>query len=308
MPLLDCLNLERSENILVAGAGGGFDVYAGIPLYLELQERGKNIILANYSFTRLEETNSKSLAPYCREINAHDTLSPTGYFPERALVRWLQSKKCTTPLFAFEPTGVQNLRRAYEAIVDKYNIDTIILVDGGTDSLMHGDEEHIGTPVEDSTSVMAVQQLKVPQKYLSGIGFGIDEISHSLFLDNLAALGLGYLGLSELNGTYAQKFIDAVNFANREMPGNESIICNSIASALEGNFGEYHRTARTHRSKLSITPLMKVYWHCELEAVARRIAYGEQILNTHTHEEVAQEIKKYRLGLLEWRTPSLRIW
>ena len=34
-------------------------------------------------------------------------------------------------------------------LVDELGIDTIILADGGTDSLMCGDEEELGTPTED---------------------------------------------------------------------------------------------------------------------------------------------------------------
>jgi len=33
--------LERCQRILVAGAGGGFDVYTGIPIYAHLRSLGK---------------------------------------------------------------------------------------------------------------------------------------------------------------------------------------------------------------------------------------------------------------------------
>ena len=39
-------------------------------------------------------------------------------------------------------------RKAYQTIVDQHKIDTIILVDGGTDSLMTGNESGLGTPTE----------------------------------------------------------------------------------------------------------------------------------------------------------------
>lgn len=41
-------------------------------------------------------------------------------------------------------------------------IDCVILVDGGTDSLMRGDEVELGTPTEDMSSIAAIHQLKVP--------------------------------------------------------------------------------------------------------------------------------------------------
>ncbi|TCO48106.1 hypothetical protein [Actinocrispum wychmicini] len=45
--------LRMAERILVAGAGGGFDVYAGLPLAFALTAMGKDVHLANFSFTDL---------------------------------------------------------------------------------------------------------------------------------------------------------------------------------------------------------------------------------------------------------------
>ena len=50
--------LEESENILIAGAGGGFDIFCGLPLFFALEQAGKKVTLANYSFSRF----SKALA------------------------------------------------------------------------------------------------------------------------------------------------------------------------------------------------------------------------------------------------------
>jgi len=46
-------SLERSRRVLVAGAGGGFDVYAGLPIYERLRRLGKQVFLANLTFTNL---------------------------------------------------------------------------------------------------------------------------------------------------------------------------------------------------------------------------------------------------------------
>jgi hypothetical protein len=37
----------------------------------------------------------------------------------------------------------------YQVLKDLLNLDTIILVDGGVDVVLRGDEKRIGTPVED---------------------------------------------------------------------------------------------------------------------------------------------------------------
>jgi len=76
--------LARSQRIMVAGCGGGFDVYCGLPLHLYLRPRVEAIFLANLSFATLEADTGKRLAPGLTEIDA-DTPGSDDYFPERAL-------------------------------------------------------------------------------------------------------------------------------------------------------------------------------------------------------------------------------
>jgi len=51
--------LERHDRILIAGAGGGFDVYAGLPLFLAARTMGKTVFLASLSFTELQRTSGR---------------------------------------------------------------------------------------------------------------------------------------------------------------------------------------------------------------------------------------------------------
>ena len=46
--------LAPARRVLIAGAGGGFDVYAGLPLALALWHSGVEVHLANLSFSELE--------------------------------------------------------------------------------------------------------------------------------------------------------------------------------------------------------------------------------------------------------------
>ncbi|GAB3153567.1 hypothetical protein GCM10027290_46570 [Micromonospora sonneratiae] len=46
--------LGKARNVLIAGAGGGFDIYAGLPLAVALLDAGTRVHLANLSFTQLE--------------------------------------------------------------------------------------------------------------------------------------------------------------------------------------------------------------------------------------------------------------
>jgi hypothetical protein len=85
-PLL--ARLKRHERILVAGAGGGFDVYAGLPLFIALRETGKQVFLANLTFTYLGETDAHYLAPHLAAVTP-ETTGADRYFPERRLAEWL---------------------------------------------------------------------------------------------------------------------------------------------------------------------------------------------------------------------------
>ncbi|HLU12168.1 MAG TPA: hypothetical protein VK003_21000, partial [Oceanobacillus sp.] len=48
LPVLD--QVAQCKNLLIAGMGGGFDLFCGLPIYFELTQRGHTVHLANYSF------------------------------------------------------------------------------------------------------------------------------------------------------------------------------------------------------------------------------------------------------------------
>src|SRR5438067_887884 len=85
--------LEPARRVLIAGAGGGFDVFCGLPLYFALRNAGKDVFLANLSFTRLEDTTGRALAPALYEVDA-DSQGPgyINYFPEGYLCQWFRQQ------------------------------------------------------------------------------------------------------------------------------------------------------------------------------------------------------------------------
>lgn len=54
--------LAPARSVLIAGAGGGFDVYAGLPLALALWHSGVQVHLASLSFSELELLDRDSWA------------------------------------------------------------------------------------------------------------------------------------------------------------------------------------------------------------------------------------------------------
>jgi hypothetical protein len=134
-PFLDAVAPAR--NILIAGIGGGYDVFSGLPLYFGLQADGKQVHLANLSFSALPHDPAARLAPTLLRVTA-DTDLVTTYFPEQYLAQWFRARGQDVPVYCFERTGVRPLLEAYRALVAHLGVDTVILVDGGTDSLMRG--------------------------------------------------------------------------------------------------------------------------------------------------------------------------
>jgi hypothetical protein len=82
--------LEAADTILLAGAGGGFDIFCGLPLYFSLQAMGKKVYLANLSFSNLPKDGVR-LSPTMLEVTA-DTPCPRNYFPERHLASWFRER------------------------------------------------------------------------------------------------------------------------------------------------------------------------------------------------------------------------
>jgi len=119
---------------------------------------------------------------YCR----HD-----GYLPERSLARWLGRNGFPAVVYAFPRVGVQPLRAAYRRLITHLGATAVVIVDGGTDMLLRGDESDLGTPQEDMATLAAVAGITGPVKLAASVGFGIDAyhgVNHAQVLENIAAL------------------------------------------------------------------------------------------------------------------------
>ncbi|MFJ8041105.1 DUF1152 domain-containing protein [Kitasatospora sp. NPDC096147] len=303
--------LKDARRVLVAGAGGGFDVYGGLPLALELRAAGAEVHLANLSFSHLYGLpNEVWHAPELARITP-DTASAESYFPERTLARWLRLHGLPDTVWAFGSVGVKPLRAAYRELVRHLGIDAIVLVDGGTDILMCGDEAGLGTPEEDMASLAAVAGLReVETRLVACLGFGVDAyhgVNHSLVLENLAALERdgGYLGAFSLSrdSRAVQLYLDAVEHARAACPEHPSIVQGSVAAAVRGEFGDVRFTERTSGGRLFVNPLMTMYFSVTVEALAARNRYVDRIERTVLMRQISSVIEEFRDELPAQRPP-----
>jgi hypothetical protein len=291
--------LEKSRNVLVAGCGGGFDVFAGVPIAEHLWAMGKNVVFANFSFTNLWLCGGERVTETMWWVDRKSNEIP--YFPEKWLAEWLLARGQAAPFYAFAKSGVRPLSAAYIWIMDHHQIDLVLLVDGGTDSIIFGDEPGLGTVVEDAVSMVAVDKAAGGQALLAAVGFGVDHyhgVSHHAFLENVARLTRegGFLGAFSLlpDMPEAAAFLDLIEYANQRQPLHRSIVCNSIASALRGEFGNYHSTNRTSGSDLFINPLMSQYWTFELSRVVPHVVYAAKLAETERMEDANRLIELWR--------------
>ncbi|MCB9657696.1 MAG: DUF1152 domain-containing protein [Sandaracinaceae bacterium] len=297
-PLLT--RLEGASHVLLAGAGGGYDVFASIPLATHLLTQGKRVTFANLTFTYLGGTDADYVAPHVARVTP-DTVGEDRYFPERSLSRWLRSRELDPTVYALEKVGVRPLTAAYRHLVAHTGADAIVLVDGGTDILMRGDEAGLGTPQEDIASLAAVHALSVPTKLVACLGFGVDTfhgVCHAHFLENTAALDregafLGAFSVPRASHEGAA-YLDAVESAHRDHPARVSIVNASIAAALRGDFGDVPLSERTRGSELFINPLMTMYFGYELDAVARRCVYLPLLKHTESIFDVSLVLEGFR--------------
>jgi hypothetical protein len=299
LPIYD--QLQNSQNILIAGMGGGFDIFCGLPLYFELKQQGLNVHLANYSFSLLAGLDDGiNLNKGLVGVNA-DMTTHMPYFPELHLTQWFREKRNEeVTIWCFDKTGVRPLLENYQLLTEHLKIDAIVLVDGGVDSLMRGNEPEVGTVIEDTISLCAVNELKnIPIRLTACIGFGAEqEMTYAHVLENISALValdafLGSCSLLKQMESY-KSYEDAVMYV-QEKPGQDSSVINSsIVSAVQGHYGNYHLTGKTSGSRLWISSLMPIYWFFDMRTIARRNLLISLLRWTDNRNEALREFIKAR--------------
>jgi hypothetical protein len=241
-----------------------------------------------------------------------DTAARGDYFPERTLARWLRLHGEADTVWALERAGVQPLRAAYRSLLAHLGgVDALVLLDGGTDILMTGDENGLGTPEEDMASLGAIAGLdEVPERLVVCLGFGVDAhhgVNHSLVLENLAALERdgAYLGAFSISRDSREgaRYLDAVAHAQAETASHSSIVNGSIAAALRGEFGNVQFTERTRDSELFINPLMAAYFAVDAVGLARRNLYLPLLERTVLTRQISTAIEEFRNSLPRHRPP-----
>lgn len=301
---------ERSR-VLVAGAGGGFDVYCALPVALKLKGNGHEVHLANYSFTNLgairgAATTIKNLS--C--VTGESVLESGDYFPELHLCRWWQQtfseQKC---VWCYSRVGVRPLAEIFQYLQTSLDLNAVVILDGGVDGLFIGNEFDLATPSMDAISIIAASIVQNWTKIYAFTAFGTEgaesRVRHSdalLRISELTAKGslLGVSALTRRSST-GESFIKAVEFVNKHLPPEKhSVIAGSVVEALKGRFGPSSFNAKTKCSPVWLSALTFLYWFFDLDAVAKAKPYLHEVLETEAVVDVSDAIERTRkrLGIL----------
>jgi hypothetical protein len=291
--------------------GGGFDVFCGLPIFFELEQLGFDVHLANLSFSDIAGLNDgEELSDTLVGVTS-DIEGIFDYFPEYHLSQWFYDERNEdVTIWCFEKTGARPLAQNYAKLVRHLGIDGIILVDGGVDSLMRGDEPEPGTMLEDSLSLLAVDELKTLRaRFVTCLGLGCEpEVGYAHLFENIADLTKlgafkGNCALTKEMEGY-QQFEEAVMYVFDQQPDYSSVIGSSVISAVRGEYGNYHLTKRTHGSQLRISPLMPIYWCFDAAPLARRNLLLPQLRLTFDIDEAWQTMQKVRKSFSPRPTPE----
>jgi hypothetical protein len=335
---------EGSKNVLISGCGGGYDIFCGLDLFFNLLEQGKHVILGSYTFTnddllakvgvpitkycyRIDNSLEFDEAEYMKDfvqaqlppddvlermnytkeeymqLNSVNFNKPC-YFPEYRLTKSLAGYNIKVPIYCFTGSGIKLLTEAYKEVVRMHDIDTIVLVDGGTDSLMTGVEinsdgdQALGTPFEDISSIIAVSNCNVPNRFLYTLGFNVDQfhgVTDENYLMNTAELikqgyFIGAYMLSKHNES-TKRYIDLFKQCNPE----NSIVNSHVISAIQGEYGNHCESwlkQRLGNSKQHIHPLMALYWVYHLDGIYKNLKYDvNKLKETIDETEISQLLK-----------------
>lgn len=280
---------------MVVGIGGGFDILGAIPILLAL-DKPETFALVNYS------PKSQFLL---RESTKDDY--PEGLIPELDRVEGV---------FTVGRHGVKLLHEAYRHIWKSLDIDTIIGIDGGVDSLMRGDEHNAGTVLEDFIALAALDGIEC-KKILACVGFGSEteeELNHFRVLENIAALAKDghFLGTCSLTKEMAdfQQYEWVCKHIMEQ--GRKSHIQTKIISAVHGEFGDYHmyeeidaRVWEASKSPYFISPLTGMYWFFKMDGVIKSNLVIEHLKPSNTFTDAMTLFRNNRKSLRSRETIPL---
>lgn len=256
------IKFEEAKTVLILGMGGGFDVFAGLPLIG--MNPTKNYVLANIVYDHEND--------FIFRRATGDKDYPHSRIP-------LEDNDNIIANYSIGRNGCLLVRSALNTIIVEHQIDVIVGVDGGVDSLMTGNEEDPGTVLEDFNTLAALSKIDLP-KYMVNIGFGTEteeNLNHYRALENIAKIikNNGMIGTFFLNqNDRSFKYYKAICENTWADGRRKSHVQTKIISAVEGNFGNNIYLDVDPKLAVSsgicfVNPLNAICWVTDMDVVIK---------------------------------------
>jgi len=291
-------------------------------LYPELKRMGKKVVIGSYSFGLPDditgkdvevvfEDNTEKQKIYAKKLTGGSSGS-ADYCPEIAICSFLdQEYPSEAPHFMYAYYAryftVPRLTTLYKKFIEQHNIDAFILFDGGSDSLVVGDESGLGDPIEDSVSVTTVANLpNLKFKVVISIGFGSDryndvsDVCSLRAVAEITSLG-GFLGCVSLEPkSYGFDFYKRCVDSIYKKQTFRSVATAVVISATEGKYGfEIPDMSgnRVKKGQAYLWPLMGMLWAFDPVVVANRSLISKWIKDAATLKEMFERFTVGRSDL-----------
>lgn len=316
-PFLSRLADPAIKTVLVAGCGGGFDFVHGLLLHPFLERLGKRVVRCSYSFGDPHKIRGEAPIVFrqgeviAKRVSGANT-GRDFYCPEVHLCSFLDAEDPDHAPHAIYACYARDftvpvLRALYAQLVEEHAVDAVVLIDGGSDSLMRGDEEGLGDPIEDCVSVTAVSSLDGPrERLLVAVGLGCDrfnQVSDAASLRAIAELTAsgGFLGATAVHAGDAsfELYRAGVDYLDARQ-GFRSVIAGSIISAGEGHFGTRsppRLRSRVEDGQAFAWPLMSMLWGFDVNKVVERSLIAGWIREQTTVAGCYQALDRGRAAL-----------
>jgi hypothetical protein len=265
---LQRLSNPSCQTVLFFGCGGGFDFTLSLLFIPDLLAAKKKVVILSNSFTDI-----RSCYKYCpkyfidpatkadvRTIGVRGMQGGDLYMPEQAVVEFLGERFPDAPIPVYannvhkmSPAGI---RETLSRLIAEHSVDVVVTIDGGTDSIMRGDEQDYATIAEDFVSLSILEHLRVSTPRLQStmlfvLGFGADrfhgasDASSMRAVAELTRMG-GFCGATSINQKSPgfEAYADFLMYYRRRYSSEgsssiQTIVGSFVAAGTIGQYGPY---------------------------------------------------------------------
>lgn len=228
IPIPVVMRLKQSKNVLILGMGGGFDIFSGLPIYFTLEKMGVKCHLANFTHTPWDSVSNFvdpiPMADGCIGVDGNIKQSSAN-FPEAYLASWFRDyKQQDVKVWLFKrDQSVSQYSNSLNILVKHLGVDAILLVDGGVDSIMTGNEKKENLTknfIETSIVLKSVENLKIDlfSVCCNNNVISSEEINNRIY--NISSQGGFYGGCYIIN--YMKSYKDFKIFYDYYINSNDS--------------------------------------------------------------------------------------